>query len=149
MLKTDRIGGRPSRGSEGYTLTEMLVVLGIIGLLAAVITPTLIGQLGRARVKAATMQVTNVAAQVELFMADTGRYPTATEGLSVLVTEPAEAAEGWVGPYIRDPKALNDPWGRALVYSVDPEGPPTVLSLGADGKPGGSGANRDLKAQAG
>lgn len=134
---------------QGYTLTEMLVVIGIIGLIAAVLTPALIGQMGRARAKAAQLQLETVSSEVEMFMADVGRYPTAQEGLAALVAEPA-GAEGWTGPYVRDTKVLNDPWGRPVEYQVDPEARTfQVVSLGADGKPGGSGTKRDLKAPAG
>ena len=131
----------------GYTLTEMLVVIGIIGLIAAVLTPTLMGQLGRARLKAAGLQLQTVSAQVEVFMADTGRYPTVQEGLRALVVEP-EGAEGWAGPYVRDEKALTDPWGRALRYAIDADNRYVVSTLGADGKVGGSSVNRDLSVPA-
>ncbi len=134
---------------DGYTLTEMLVVIGVIGLIAAVLTPTLIGQLGRARAKAAQLQVETVASQVEMFRSDVGRYPTAQEGLGALRTQPADA-DGWIGPYMRDAKSLKDPWGRDLGYVVTPDGMSfTVRSLGADGKDGGSGANRDITAPTG
>lgn len=134
---------------DGYTLTEMLVVIGIIGLIAAVLTPALIGQLGRARAKAAQLQLETVSAEVEMFQADVGRYPTVAEGLSALVTEPT-GADGWTGPYMRDVKALKDPWSRPLVYSVGADGLGyAVTSFGADGKEGGSGVNRDLRAPAG
>jgi general secretion pathway protein G len=146
MLSADTVVPRASSGDGGYTLTEMLVVIGIIGLIAAVLTPSLIGQLGRARVKAASLQVENVASQVELFMADTGRYPTAQEGLSALIAQPSQEAEAWAGPYMRDQKSLQDPWGRALTYSLEGEGRYTVASLGADGKLGGSGVDRDIRA---
>lgn len=142
---------RPVRaGSDGgYTLTEMLVVIGIIGLIAAVLTPALIGQLGRARAKAAQLQLETVSAEVEMFMADVGRYPTQAEGLPALVTEPV-GAEGWTGPYMRDVRALKDPWSRPLRYSVGDDGQGyLVMSLGADGKEGGGGVGRDLKAPAG
>lgn len=138
--------GRVSADREaGYTLTEMLVVIGIIGLIAAVLTPTLIGQLSRARAKAAQLQMQTVSAEVEMFMADVGRYPTAAEGLPALVREPA-GVEGWTGPYMRDEKTLRDPWGRPIQYRPGAEGQDYALvSLGADGKEGGAGANRDLR----
>jgi general secretion pathway protein G len=142
-----RIYRQPSKklsAEDGYTLTEMLVVIGIIGVIAAVLTPGLIGQLGRARVKAAQLQLETLSSSVELFMADVGRYPTTQEGLSGLVTDPA-GAPGWTGPYAKDKKALNDPWGRPLVYTVDEERRTfTIKTLGADGKPGGSGVDRDI-----
>lgn len=144
-----RFADRSTTPTDGYTLTEMLVVIGIICLIAAVLTPGLMGQLGRARVKAAELQLQTVASAVELFKSDVGRYPTEQEGLTALVTEPA-GLQGWTGPYLKDSKALLDPWNRPLLYTVDPSGQSFVVqSLGADGKPGGSGVNRDLKASSG
>ena len=137
------------RNDAGYTLTEMLVVIGIICLIAAALTPGLMGQLGRARVKAAELQLQTVSSAVELFKSDVGRYPTQAEGLPALVTDPG-GLQGWTGPYIRDAKALSDPWNRPILYTLDPSGQSfTVESLGADGKPGGTGVNRDLKAPSG
>lgn len=134
--------------SDGYTLTEMLVVIGIICLIAAVLTPGVMGQLSRARARAAQLQLDTVATAVEQFRSDVGRYPTQQEGLSALVKEPA-GIEGWTGPYLKDSKSLNDPWGRSIGYAVDSEGQDFfVQSLGADGKPGGSGQNRDLRSPA-
>lgn len=132
----------------GYTLTEMLVVIGIICLIAAVLTPSLMGQLGRARSKAAGLQLETVASAVELFHSDVGRYPTQQEGLAALVKEPG-SADGWSGPYIRDAKALQDPWNHPLIYNLASDGQHFyVETLGADGKPGGSGIDRDLKVPA-
>ncbi|CAN5304338.1 type II secretion system major pseudopilin GspG [soil metagenome] len=128
----------------GYTLTEMLVVIGIIGLIAAVLTPTLMGQMTRARAKAAQLQLKNVSAAVELFKEDVGRYPTAAEGLTVLITAPPSAAN-WTGPYVEDANALNDPWGQQIQYTPAANGRRYVVkSLGADGEVGGKGADRDL-----
>lgn len=138
---------RPMR-EDGYTLTEMLVVIGIIGLIAAVLTPALIGQMGRARVKAAQLQLETLSSELEMFSTDVGRYPTPQEGLAALAAEPA-GVDGWTGPYVRDRKVLNDPWGRPVQYTVDAEGRAfQVISLGADGRVGGSSVNRDLKAPA-
>jgi general secretion pathway protein G len=126
----------------------MLVVIGIICLIAAVLTPSVMGQLGRARARAAQLQLDTVATAVEQFRSDVGRYPTQQEGLNVLIKEP-DGVDGWTGPYLRDAKVLKDPWGRAVIYSVDGEGLHFyVQSLGADGKPGGSGQDRDLQSPA-
>ena len=123
----------------------MLVVIAIIGLIAAVLTPSLMGQLGRARVKSAQLQLESVAAAVEMFHSDVGRYPTAGEGLKALVDEPAEA-EGWTGPYLKSASALKDPWAGAILYrTVDDQGF-EVVSLGSDRKVGGTGTKRDLVA---
>jgi general secretion pathway protein G len=133
-------------GQDGYTLTEMLVVIGIICLIAAVLTPSLMGQLGRAKAKAAQLQLETTASSVELFQSDVKRYPTQEEGLGALIQEPS-GADGWAGPYLRDKRALLDPWNNPIVYKASPDGKSfTVQSLGADGKPGGSGLNKDLQA---
>jgi general secretion pathway protein G len=98
----------------------------------------------RARVKAAQLQLKSTAAAVELFKDDLGRYPTAAEGLAVLVRQPNGAAQ-WTGPYVQDAGALNDPWASPIQYFLDSGGHRFQLkSLGADSAPGGSGADRDL-----
>lgn len=133
---------------DGYTLTEILVVMAIIGLIAAVLTPGLLGQLGRARAKTASLQLESVAAAVEMFRSDTGRYPTNSEGLNALVSQPANA-EGWQGPYLKNPKMLTDPWGHAETYTLADTGLTYIVgSYGADGAEGGTGLNKDLQAQA-
>lgn len=133
------------RRDAGYTLTEMLVVIAIIGLIAAVLTPSLMGQLGRARVKSAQLQLESVAAAVEMFQSDVGRYPTAGEGLKVLINEPADV-EGWTGPYVKSASALKDPWTGDILYRAVDDGAFEVVSLGSDRKVGGSGTKRDLAA---
>lgn len=136
------------RSDDGYTLTEMLVVIGIIGLIAAVLTPGLIGQMSRARSKAAQLQLDTLVNAVEMYRSDIGRYPTPQEGLAALVHDPANV-EGWTGPYVRDSKMLQDPWGRPISYSADSEHQRFfVETLGADGRAGGGGADRDLRAPA-
>lgn len=132
----------------GYTLTEILVVMAIIGLIAAVLTPGLVGQLGRSRSKTAQVQVETIAAAVESFRADVGRYPSQSEGLNALVAQPSDG-EGWTGPYVKSGRTLSDPWGEPLTYKVSDDGRTfQVTSLGADGKPDGQGLNRDLSAPA-
>lgn len=136
------------RRDDGYTLTEILVVMAIIGLIAAVLTPGLVGQLGRSRSKTAQVQVETIAAAVEMFRADVGRYPTQAEGLQVLMTEPA-SAEGWTGPYVKSDRTLADPWGNRVAYQVSEDGRTfAVTSYGADGQANGQGLNRDLTAPA-
>ncbi|HYG26556.1 MAG TPA: type II secretion system major pseudopilin GspG [Caulobacteraceae bacterium] len=137
----------PVKGEAGYTLTEMLVVIGIIGLIAAVLTPGLMGQMGRARSKAAQLQLETLSTAVEIFQADVGRYPSEAEGLRALASDPG--LEGWTGPYARDSRLLKDPWGNEVRYALRDEGRGYRLeSLGADGAVGGKGAARDLKAPA-
>ncbi len=137
------------RDDGGYTLTEILVVLAIIGLIAAVLTPGLVGQLGRARAKTAQMQVETVAAAVEVFRSDVGRYPTKAEGLSSLLAEPGDTT-GWTGPYLKSPKVLKDPWGHDIAYALADDGQSfTVTSYGADGRAQGTGVDKDLVAPTG
>lgn len=143
MRVAARTGG--SASGAGYTLTEMLVVIGIISLIAAVLTPAVLGQMARARIKAAQLQVQTVAAEVDSFRNDVGRYPTASEGLDALVTAPP-GLEGWTGPYARN-KGLKDPWGRPLIYVPSDDGRTfQVESYGPSGKAGGTGADRPLVA---
>jgi general secretion pathway protein G len=78
-----------------------------------------------------------------LFKDDMGRYPTEAEGLKALATNPGDA-DGWLGPYLKSEKSLNDPWGHPLVYTIASDGSVSVTSLGADNKPGGSGVDADI-----
>ncbi len=128
---------------DGYTLTEMLIVILIISLIAAVLTPSLLGQLSRARAKTAALQIETTATSLSLFKDDMGRYPTAEEGLKALIANPG-SIQGWLGPYLKSDKALNDPWGHPLTYAVDSDGSVTVTCLGADDKPGGTGVDADI-----
>jgi general secretion pathway protein G len=124
----------------------MLVVLAIIGLIAAVVTPGLIGQLGRARAKSAQMQLDTIAAAVEVFRSDTSRYPSSEEGLNALITEP-QGVSGWTGPYVKSVKLLQDPWGHPIQYQVTGDARGFVVtSLGRDGAPNGVGLDKDLTA---
>ncbi|WP_310540380.1 type II secretion system major pseudopilin GspG [Phenylobacterium sp.] len=149
MRRNDHCGGsRVGRADSGYTLTEILVVMAVIGLIAAVLTPGLIGQMNRARAKTAQMQMDTIAAGVEMFRSDVGHYPTGAESLNSLFAQPANA-EGWTGPYLKDAKVLKDPWGHAVQYTVDDSGQSfSVKSYGADGAPSGFGLNRDIQAPA-
>jgi general secretion pathway protein G len=138
---------RRLKGSDGYTLTEMLVVIGIIALIAAVLTPTLMGQMQRARAKTARLQLDTVASAVELYRSDVGSYPTSQQGLKALLSDTAGATEGWTGPYLKDAKTLKDPWNRDIQYEPGTDGLSfKVISLGADGKVGGVSSNLDISA---
>jgi general secretion pathway protein G len=136
-----KIGSRLA-DEDGYTLTEMLVVILIISLIAAVLTPSLLGQLARAKAKTAGLQLENTIASLAVYRDDVGHFPTAAQGLSALVTDPGE--DSWSGPYLKSQKALSDPWGRKLLYDINDQGVATVTSLGADGRKGGKGADLDL-----
>ena len=139
-------GGTSLSGNqEGFTLVEMLVVLGIIVLLAAMVAPQVIRYLGSARSQTASVQIKNLESALELYYLDTGKYPSEGEGLKALVAAP-EGLEAWHGPYIKNDAGINDPWGRAYVYKQPGEhGNFDLSSLGRDGVAGGDGEDKDLQ----
>lgn len=130
---------------RGVTILEVLIVLSIIAMIAAVTGPRLIGYLGRAKSDTAKLQIQQVKSALQLFYIDTGRYPTEAEGLRVLVEAPAGVAE-WRGPYLETADALTDPWARGYIYAVSEDGmTPSVISYGRDGREGGSGEDADIQ----
>jgi general secretion pathway protein G len=132
------------RRDAGFTLLEMLVVLAIMGLLAAVIAPQVLRYLGSSRTQTAKVQIQNVNAALELFRLDVGRYPSQDEGLNALVTPPT-SAPGWNGPYMQKAQALKDPWGQAYLYRIPGKhGEIDVYSLGSDKTDGGTGEAADV-----
>lgn len=137
---------RRYRLKAGYSLLEILIVLAIIALIAALVGPRLFAQFDKSKVTAARVQVKSLAAAIETMRLDIGRYPTAAEGLSLLNAAPGGAVASWSGPYLSGgvPK---DPWGRDYLYAppVAEGQEPKVTSLGADGKPGGSANAADIQ----
>lgn len=129
--------------SAGFTLIELLVVLVILTLLAGLVGPKVLDQLGGAKSKTARIQIGEIEQGVDLFKLDVGRYPTDAEGLRALAERPA-TAQGWNGPYLK--KGLPpDPWGAAYQYkNQGRHNSPDIFSLGADGKAGGDGENADI-----
>lgn len=128
----------------GMTILEILVVLSIIAMIAAVVGPRLISYLGRAKSETASLQIKQLGNAVQLFYIDMGRYPTGSEGLSVLMEAPA-GETAWSGPYMQSGDALKDPWERDYLYVEPGEGGVFgITSLGRDGARGGSGEDADL-----
>ncbi len=124
----------------GFTLIELMIVLFILGLLAALVAPRLMGRVGKAKQKTAQTQIQMLATALDLYHLDVGRYPTEEEGLKALYTKP-ESLSGWSGPYL-DKAAPKDPWGRDYIYKCPGEhGPYDLSSLGPTGQPGGEGDN--------
>jgi general secretion pathway protein G len=136
--------GQDRTGDAGFTLLELLVVLAILGLLAAIVAPRVLKYLGSSRSQTAKVQIQNVAAAAELFRLDVGRYPNNDEGLTALVTAPP-ATEGWNGPYLQNQTALRDPWGQPYHYrSPGQHGDIDVYTLGSDKAEGGTGEAKDV-----
>jgi general secretion pathway protein G len=135
---------QPGRSDEGYTLLELLVVLGIIAALSAIVAPRVIGYLGQAKSDAARAQLANVQSALELYYLDTGTYPTSEQGIDALMKTPANVAS-WRGPYLKKESGLVDPWGKKFVYAQPGEhGQFDLSSLGRDGKTGGDGEDSDV-----
>lgn len=129
---------------NGFTLLELLVVLAILGLLAAIVGPQVLRYLGSSKTQAAQVQVKNIAASLQLFRLDAGRYPTNAEGLGALVKAPASVPI-WNGPYLPDASAIIDPWGKPyLLRAPGQHGEVDIYSLGSDGAVGGSGEASDV-----
>jgi general secretion pathway protein G len=123
--------------SAGFTLVELLVVLAILTLLAGLVGPRVLGQLGGAKTKTASVQIADIEKATDLFKLDVGRYPTTEEGLDALIKRPATLTSGWSGPYLKG-SLPTDPWGHPYRYQgPGPSGAIEILSLGADGAPGG------------
>lgn len=143
-MKTSLNRRLDARRLAGFTLVELLVVLVILTLLAGVVGPRVMNQLGGAKSKTALLQIADLEKSLELFKLDVGRYPSEQEGLDALVTAPA-GLMGWNGPYLKG-GVPNDPWGRRYKFAaVAASGSFELISLGADGTPGGSGENADIR----
>ncbi len=128
----------------GVTLIEMLVVVTIIALFAALVAPAMLKRGDQARVVQAKAQVNSFMTALGSYKLDTSVFPTNEQGLAALRLKP-EGLNQWNGPYL--PKEVpNDPWGRPYVYKYPGEhgDDPDIISYGADGAPGGDGINADI-----
>ncbi len=128
----------------GVTLIEMLVVVTIIALFAALVAPKMLGKADKAKVTAAKAQINAFATALGQYKLDTSTFPSTEEGLKALRVKP-QNVNRWEGPYL--PQDIpNDPWGNAYIYKYPGEhgDEPDITSLGADGQPGGEGINADI-----
>jgi len=140
-------GGRAKRrGDAGLSLVEILVSLAIIALVLAVVVPRLTGALNTGQKRTAELELANIANGLALFRLDVGRFPSEQEGLEALVQAPSGSVS-WNGPYLSTRSVPLDPWGNPYVYRYPPkEGIDfDLLSLGADGRLGGTGEAADIK----
>ena len=131
---------------HGFTLIELLVVLAILGLLVGFVGPAMIRQLGSAKHKIAEQSVERLVGILDLYRLDVGNYPTTEQGLTGLTVRPSSIA-GWDGPYLNDSNGIRDPWSRRFEYRSPSQRAGhsfDIVSLGADGKPGGEGQDADI-----
>jgi general secretion pathway protein G len=127
--------------SRGFSLIELLVVLMILGLIASVVVPNLIGQGEKANASAAETQIQRLAMAIDEYYLDTGRPP---QNLRDLVERPGSASN-WNGPYVNN-ALMNDPWGNPYNYRYPGQHRTyDIFSYGADGSPGGEGSSADIK----
>jgi general secretion pathway protein G len=127
---------------SGFTLVELLVVLAILGMLAALVGPQVLNQLGGAKSKSATIQIRDFEQALELYKLDVGRFPRSGEGLEALVRQPS-GAKGWNGPFLKKDELPMDPWGNPYEYRVSGSRI-EIISYGADGRAGGSDEDADV-----
>ena len=132
------------RASRGMTLIEILVVLVLIGIVLGIVGGNFIGRGEKAKADAAKIEISQIGQALDLYKLEIGRYPTSSEGLQALITAPASTAN-WNGPYWKKSQLPKDPWGNEYRYtSPGQKGAYDILSLGADGKEGGDGTNKDI-----
>lgn len=133
-----------ARYQQGFTLIEIMVVVIILGILAAIVAPNVIGRVGDAQVSAARQDLLGIESALKLYRLDNFGYPTTEQGLRALVTKPADPnVRNWKGRYLdRVPK---DPWKNAYLY-LNPgnNGEIDIYTLGRDGRPGGEGEDADI-----
>ncbi len=140
MSSSQRVASRRERG---FTLIEIMVVVVIIGLLAAIVAPNLIGNIDRAAVTRARADIRTIDNALNLYRLDNFRYPSSDEGLQALVTNPGEASAPNWKQYLRS--VPSDPWNNEYQYaSPGRQGDYEVYTLGADGQEGGEGINADI-----
>jgi general secretion pathway protein G len=134
-----RLRARPC----GFTLLELLVVVAIIGLLAAYVGPKYFGQIGKSEQALAKAQIESFHKALGSYRLDVGNFPTTEEGLNALLNKPASAAK-WAGPYLSKAVPL-DPWGKPYLYRAPGSKSDYELqSWGKDGQPGGTGDAADV-----
>ena len=131
--------------TAGFTLIEILVVVVILGILAAIVVPRVMERPGEARVTRAKQDIQGIVTALSLYKLDNFVYPSTEQGLDALVTKPSGQPEApnWKGPYLD--RVAKDPWGRPYQYAHPGQhGDIDISSYGADGKPGGDGEAADI-----
>lgn len=138
----------PARRLRGFTLIEIMVVITILGILAALIVPRVVGRTDDAKIAASKQDIASIMQALKLYRLDNGRYPTTDQGLQALITKPATepVPSNWkAGGYLERSSVPKDPWGHPYQYlSPGTKGEIDVFSLGADQQPGGEGPDADI-----
>ncbi|MDI6801605.1 MAG: type II secretion system major pseudopilin GspG [Thermodesulfovibrionales bacterium] len=130
------------KNNKGFTLVELLVVMVIIGLLAALVAPRIFPKLGKGKQSAAKAQIELLGQALDQYRLDTGFYPGTEHGLNALIVNPG--VEKWEGPYLKKGVPL-DPWGKPYIYqNPGSHGEYDLFSYGRDGKPDGEGEDKDI-----
>ena len=145
-LRNDQLRRSVTAPSDdaGYTLLELLVVLGIIVLIATIAAPQVLRYLGKARTETAKAQISAVTTALELYALDAGGFPPQQTGLQALIQQPSGQTR-WRGPYLKRSNGLIDPWGQPYRYKFPGRsGQPEVFSLGRDNAPGGADEDQDV-----
>jgi general secretion pathway protein G len=128
---------------RGFTLLELLIVMVIIGLIVGVVGPRYFGQLSKSEIKAAKAQISSLRKALDVYRLDNGSYPDQQAGLNALMVAP-QGNTKWKGPYLEKEVPV-DPWGNAYIYRIPGEKREfDLISLGADGRSGGSEENADI-----
>lgn len=139
---------RTRRGRRGFTLIELMVVIVILGILAGLIIPRIMGRPDEARQTKARIMIEGIETALKLYRLDNGFYPTTDQGLRALVeasTIPPVPRNWREGGYLEKGKVPKDPWGNDFIYLCPgTQGEFDLLSYGADGQPGGEGKNKDI-----
>lgn len=149
MTRCRTVGLEKPRASRldhsGFTLIEVMVVVVVIALLAGLVAPNVFRNLGVARESTAESQAAMLAAALDAYRLDNGRYPSPEQGLEALWIEPRvpPTPRNWAGPYLRRPPPL-DPWGNPYLYTLGEDGRFHLTTLGADGSEGGEGPDSDV-----
>ncbi|MEM7544354.1 MAG: type II secretion system major pseudopilin GspG [Pseudomonadota bacterium] len=138
---------RSRQGEAGYSLMEILIALAIIALLIGVAGPRIFALFERGKAKIAEIQIEQLQQGLDLYRLDMRRYPTTVEGLQALLQRPGAESGRWSGPYLDKVSGVIDPWDNPYAYRSDAAGAYELMSLGADGAPGGDGEDADIRAQ--
>jgi general secretion pathway protein G len=132
------------RKQKGFTLIEVLIVMVILGLLAALVGPRMFGKVGKSKQNAAQAQISLIGTALDTYRLDIGNYPSTDQGLEALRVKPHDITTNWDGPYLPKDVPL-DPWGNPYQYrSPGENGDYDLYSFGADGALGGEGENEDI-----